>query len=152
MRKVVDYLKPETIILNLKSKDKKGIIKEIFDSLSTVEEIIDKEKCYLDLLEREKLGSTGIGEGFAIPHAKTDAVKDLVMTVAISKTDIEYESIDNSKVNVFFMFLSPTELSQEYLTLLAKISRFIRDKEFLKQLLEAQTKEEIINILGSKEN
>lgn len=152
MRKVVDYLKPETIILNLKSKDKKGIIKEIFDSLSTVEEIIDKDKCYFDLLEREKLGSTGIGEGFAIPHAKTDAVKDLVMTVAISKTDIEYESIDNSKVNVFFMFLSPTELSQEYLTLLAKISRFIRDKEFLKQLLEAQTKEEIINILGSKEN
>lgn len=151
MKKLTDYLKLNTVNIDLKSKDKKTIIKEIFEQIANCDEIIDKNKCYEDLLEREKLGSTGIGEGFAIPHAKTDGVKDIILTVGISKTPIEYDAIDGKKVNIFFMFLSPNELSQEYLILLAKISRYIRQENFKTQLLNARTPEEIWEILASRE-
>lgn len=151
MKKVVDYLKIDTVNVDLKSKDKKAVIKEVFEELAKCPEVLDKNKCYEDLLEREKLGSTGIGEGFAIPHAKTSGVKELILTVGISKNPIDYESIDSKKVNIFFMFLSPNELSQEYLVLLAKISRFIRQDDFKTRLLSATSKNEIYEILSSRE-
>lgn len=151
MKKVIDYLKVETINIDLKAKDKKSALKEIFEQFKNCDEIVDLNKCYEDILEREKLGSTGIGEGFAIPHAKTNGVKDLILTVAISKTPIDYESLDGKKVNIFFMFLSPNELAQEYLILLAKISRFIKQEGFKSQLLNASTNEEIYEILSMRE-
>ncbi|MBE3031072.1 PTS sugar transporter subunit IIA [Sneathia sp. DSM 16631] len=151
MKKITDYLKVETVNLNLEAKDKKSVLKELFEQLQNSSEITDKNKCYEDLLEREKLGSTGIGEGFAIPHAKSDFVKELIMTVGISKNPIEYDAVDGKPVNIFFMFLSPNELSQEYLILLAKISRFIREPNFKSELLSAKSKEEIAEILLSKE-
>lgn len=151
MKKVIDYLKVETINIDLKAKDKKSALKEIFEQFKNCDEIVDLNKCYEDILEREKLGSTGIGEGFAIPHAKTNGVKDLILTVAISKTPIDYESLDGKKVNIFFMFLSPDELAQEYLILLAKISRFIKQEGFKSQLLNATTNEEVYEILSMRE-
>ncbi len=151
MKKVVDYLKLDTVSIDLKSRDKKAVIKEVFENIAVCDEVLDKNKCYEDLLEREKLGSTGIGEGFAIPHAKTNGVKELILTVGISKNPIDYESVDGKKVNIFFMFLSPNELSQEYLILLAKISRFIRQDDFKSKLLSATSKNEIYEILSSRE-
>lgn len=123
----------------------------MFEKLENCKEVTNKEKCYEDLLEREKLGSTGIGEGFAIPHAKSTGVSELIMTVGISKEPIEYEAVDGKPVNIFFMFLSPNELSQEYLILLAKISRYIRENNFKTQLLNAKTQEDIVQILNSKD-
>lgn len=151
MKKISEYLKVKSIDLDLKSKDKKAILKELFEKLENCKEVTNKEKCYEDLLEREKLGSTGIGEGFAIPHAKSTGVSELIMTVGISKEPIEYEAVDGKPVNIFFMFLSPNELSQEYLILLAKISRYIRENNFKTQLLNAKTQEDIVQILNSKD-
>ncbi len=151
MKKISEYLKVQSIDLDLKSKDKKAILKELFEKLGNCKEVTNKEKCYEDLLEREKLGSTGIGEGFAIPHAKSTGVSELIMTVGISKEPIEYEAVDGKPVNIFFMFLSPNELSQEYLILLAKISRYIRENNFKTQLLNAKTQEDIVQILNSKD-
>lgn len=149
--KILDYLKVESINLNLESKDKKGIIKELYSGLSNCPEVVNKEKCYDDLIEREKIGTTGIGKNVAIPHAKTEAVTNLIMTIGISKNNIQYESVDEEPVRIFFMFLSPINMSQEYLTLLAKISRYIKDDEFRNTLLEAKTKEEIVEILNKKD-
>ncbi|MDK9580404.1 PTS sugar transporter subunit IIA [Sneathia sanguinegens] len=151
MKKISEYLKVQSIDLDLKSKDKKAILKELFEKLGNCKEVTNKEKCYEDLLEREKLGSTGIGEGFAIPHAKSTGVSELIMTVGISKEPIEYEAVDGKPVNIFFMFLSPNELSQEYLILLAKISRYIRENNFKTQLLNAKKQEDIVQILNSKD-
>ncbi|WP_068267927.1 PTS sugar transporter subunit IIA [Caviibacter abscessus] len=151
MKKVASYLKLNAVELNLESIDKKGVLKELFGKLSSAEEIIDEELCFKDLMDREKLGSTGIGKGVAVPHAKTKGVKELIMTLGISKNPISYDSIDNEDVNIFFMFLSPVELSQEYLIILARISRFIRDDVFRKQLLNAKTSNEIFEILEAKE-
>ncbi|WP_067139839.1 PTS sugar transporter subunit IIA [Oceanivirga salmonicida] len=149
---ISDYLKLEAINLKLGSKDKKSILKELFSGLANCNEVNDAKKCYDDLLERENLGSTGIGKGVAIPHAKTSGVDKIIMTIGISENPIEYNSIDNKEVKLFFMFLAPTNLSQEYLILLAKISRFIKEEKFREKLLNAKTKDEIGEILRLKES
>lgn len=151
MKKIVSYLKLNAVELNLESTDKKGVLKELFSKLTFSPEMTDEELCFKDLMDREKLGSTGIGKGVAVPHAKTRGVKELIMTLGISKNPINYDSIDNEDVNIFFMFLSPMELSQEYLIILARISRFIRDDLFRKQLLSAKTPDEVFEILNAKE-
>ncbi|WP_073508220.1 PTS sugar transporter subunit IIA [Streptobacillus notomytis] len=139
------------INLNLQAKNKNSLLKEMFKSLENNENILDKEKAFEDLMEREMLGTTGIGRGVAIPHAKTSAVKDIIISVGIFKEGIEYEAIDEEKVNILFMFLSPIELSREYLIILAKISRFCQDDQFRKSVLEVKTKEELIKLIKNME-
>ena len=102
-------------------------------------------------MDREIIGSTGIGKGFAIPHAKTDAVKDIIIGVGILDQAIDYEAIDDKPVNIVFMFLTPISLSQEYLTLLARISRFAQDVNFREKFLNAKNSQEIIDIVKSME-
>ena len=82
---------------------------------------------------------------------RSTGVSELIMTVGISKEPIEYEAVDGKPVNIFFIFFSPNELSQEYLILLAKISRYIRENNFKTQLLNAKTQEDIVQILNSKD-
>lgn len=151
MKKLSNYLKVQTVKLDLDSKDKNQLLKDLYESFSNAPEITDKKKCFEDILEREKLGSTGIGKGVAIPHAKTQGVKDIIMTVGVCKNEISYDSIDASPVNIVFMFLSPVEMSQEYLIMLARISRLIKEDSFRIQVLNAKTNEEIFDILDSKE-
>lgn len=151
MKKLSNYLKVQTVKLDLDSKDKNQLLKDLYESFSNAPEITDKKKCFEDILEREKLGSTGIGKGVAIPHAKTQGVKDIIMTVGVCKNEISYDSIDASPVNIVFMFLSPVEMSQEYLIMLARISRLIKEDSFRSQVLNAKTNEEIFDILDSKE-
>ena len=98
------------------------------------------------------MGSTGIGKNVALPHAKTDAVDKMVITVGISRDGIEYDSIDNQPVHIFFMFLCPKSDSNEYLRVLARISRWIKEDKFRENLLKAKTAEEIIEIIKAEEN
>ncbi|WP_314010469.1 PTS sugar transporter subunit IIA [Pseudostreptobacillus hongkongensis] len=139
------------INLDLKSKTKNALLKEMFKEIKDSEYILDKDKAFEDLLDREIIGSTGIGKAVAIPHAKTDSVTKIVMGVGIHKEGIDYESIDEEKVNLVFMFLTPNSMSQEYLTLLARISRFAQDKSFRETLLNASSEEEVIEIIKKME-
>lgn len=139
------------INLDLKSKTKNALLKEMFKEIKDSEYILDKDKAFEDLLDREIIGSTGIGKSVAIPHAKTDSVTKIVMGVGIHKEGIDYESIDEEKVNLVFMFLTPNNMSQEYLTLLARISRFSQDKSFRENLLNASSEEEVIEIIKKME-
>ena len=99
------------------------------------------------------MGSTGIGKNVALPHAKTDAVDKMVITVGISRDGIEYDSIDNQPVHIFFMFLCPKSDSNEYLRVLARISRWIReDDNFNQNILKAKTTEEIVELIKKEDN
>ena len=99
------------------------------------------------------MGSTGIGKSVALPHAKTDAVDKMVITVGISRDGIEYDSIDNQPVHIFFMFLCPKADSNEYLRVLARISRWIReDDNFNQNILKAKTTEEIVELIKKEDN
>ena len=103
------------------------------------------------LLEREKLGSTGIGKGVAIPHAKTDAVEQLTIAFGISREKLDFKSLDEEEVNLFFVFASPNKDSHIYLKVLARISRFIREEEFRNTLLSCKTGKEVIECIREKE-
>ena len=87
-----------------------------------------------------------------MPHAKTKSVDELIVTFGISRDGIEYESLDEDKVNIFFMFLCPENQTQEYLRILARISRLIRETRFVDSLLSAKSNDEIVKIIREEEN
>ena len=112
--------------------------------------IQDKNVIKKALMEREELGSTGIGKGIAIPHAKTDTASKLTIAFGISREKIDFNSLDNEGVNIF-VFASPIEDSQIYLKVLARISRLIRNESFRNKLLSCQKPEDIIKFIGEEE-
>ena len=150
-KNIADYIKVDTINLNLESKNKSAIIKELYNNLKKTNLIKDEELGLNDIFVREEMGSTGIGRKIALPHAKTKAVDELIATFGISRNGIDYESLDNENVNIFFMFLCPEDKTQEYLKVLARISRLIRKDRFIDNLLKAGSNKEIIEIIRDEE-
>ena len=150
-KNIADYIKVDTINLNLESKNKSAIIKELYNNLKKTNLIKDEELGLNDIFAREEMGSTGIGRKIALPHAKTKAVDELIATFGISRNGIDYESLDNESVNIFFMFLCPEDKTQEYLKVLARISRLIRKDRFIDNLLKAGSNKEIIEIIRDEE-
>ena len=143
-KNIADYIKVETINLNLESKNKNAVIRELYNNLKQTNLIKDEEQGLNDIFKREDMGSTGIGKRIALPHAKTKAVDELMITFGISRNGISYNSVDDENVNIFFMFLCPENKTQEYLKVLARISRLIRENRFVENLLKATSNEEII--------
>ena len=150
--KITDYMSEDLISLKLKSKNKDDVLMELADLIAVSPEVHNEENViYKALIEREKLGSTGIGKGVAIPHAKTDAADRLTIAFGISKEKINFKSLDNENVNIFFVFASPMKDSQVYLKVLARISRLIREEEFRNELLACKTPAEVIECINKKE-
>ena len=150
-KKIADYICLETINLDLKSKNKNSVIRELYDNIKSAGKIKDEALGYKDVCLREEMGSTGIGKGVALPHAKTKAVDEVVLTLGISKEGVEYGSVDEESVKILFMFLCPEEKTQEYLKVLARISRWIKEESFRERLLKAKSKEEIMEIIKNEE-
>ena len=148
---IADYIKVEAIELDLKSKNKNSVIKELYENIKKLGLVKDEEGALKDLFAREEMGSTGIGKNVALPHAKTDSVDELIMTVGISREGIEYGGIDEENVNIFFMFLCPMDKTQEYLKTLARISRLIREDKFREKLIKSKTPNEIVEIILTEE-
>lgn len=140
------------INLDLKSKNKSALLKEMYKGLETSPYMLNKEQAFEDLILRESIGTTGIGNSVAIPHAKTEAVSNIIIGIGISKEGIDYESLDDENVKIVFMFLTPIDLSKEYLTILAKISRYTQENKFREDLINAQSKEEVLEIIKNIEN
>ena len=150
-KNIADYIKVDTINLNLESKNKNAVIKELYNNLKDTGLIKNEEQGLSDIFAREEMGSTGIGKNIALPHAKTNAVDELIVTFGISKNGVSYNSMDDEDVNIFFMFLCPENKTQEYLKVLARISRLIRDEKFIDRLLKANSNKEIIEIIRAEE-
>lgn len=148
---IFENLYLEGFELNLKSKNKQNLIKDMFKKIENHPSIIDKEGVLQDLMEREALGSTGIGKSVAIPHAKSNNVTDIIITIGVLEEEIEFDSIDGDKVKLIFMFLTPTNLSREYLLILAKISRYIREDNFRNHIINAKSSSEIYEYIKKLE-
>ncbi|WP_297406683.1 PTS sugar transporter subunit IIA [uncultured Cetobacterium sp.] len=149
--KITDYMSENLIELNLKSKNKEEALKELSQLIEKSSKITSKEVVYKALLEREGLGSTGIGKEVAIPHAKTDAAEGLTIAFGISRDGIDFKSMDKNKVKIFFVFASPLKDSQIYLKVLARISRLIRDEKFREKLLHCKSSIEVIECINTEE-
>ncbi len=148
---IMDFLSKEAISANLESKNKKGIIEELTGLLVKAKEIINKDNIVKILLEREALGSTGIGNGIAIPHGKSDKVKKLIAAFGISKQGVNFESLDGEPAYIFFLLVAPLNSAGPHLKALARISRLLKDKSFRNTLKAAKTKEEIIEIITKED-
>lgn len=136
------------IIDDLKATDKKSAIQEMVESLvkSGFIKSGNVDQVVTALMDREELGSTGIGRSVAVPHAKDDSVGELVGAFARSKKGVSFDSLDGEPVHVLFMLLSSRASSDLHLVALAYISRLVREDQFVRFLREAKTKQDILDI------
>lgn len=141
---LLEYLPESAISIELNGQTKKEILKEMISLLSSAHQIRNSDKILEALLEREDLGSTGIGQGIAIPHTRSDYVNKVVAALGISKKGIDFDALDGEPVYLFFMLIAPTNSSGLHLKILAKISRLLKDKFFRQALREAKSPEEAL--------
>jgi fructose-specific phosphotransferase system IIA component len=151
MMRILDFLSKDCIEINLKSKNKKEVIAELVEILKGKEAILDKKLVIDSLMEREELGSTGVGQGIAIPHSKTKGVKELIGAFGVSKQGVEFEALDGEPVHIFFLLLAPEGAAGLMLKALARVSNFLKNKYYRKKILDAKSTEEIIQILEEEE-
>lgn len=140
-------IKPEVIIANSKAETKDDLLKEMVLLLTNTGNVRDWELVLSDVLSREKIMSTGMEKGIAIPHAKSDGVIAPCVAVCVKKDGIDFGSIDKEPSKIFFMIVSPKKANSPHLQMLASISSIVRNKETLSKILEAKNSEEICKIL-----
>ena len=144
---LLDFLPDTAVNLDLQSASKKEVLKELVNNLATAHKIKNPEKILASLLEREELGSTGIGQGIAIPHGKSDSVKDVAAALGITKKGIEFDALDGEPVYLFFMLVVPTNAAGIHLKILAKVSRLLKDKFFRQALREAKSPQDALKLI-----
>ena len=132
-------------------KTKEEIIAELVNSLHLGDAINDKDKVLQAVLEREKIMSTGIGDGIAIPHGKSDAVVKLVAALGTQKSGVDFEALNGEPAYVFFLLVSPANVSGPHIKALARISRLLKNDDFKKRLIAASSSEEIISVIQKEE-
>ena len=152
MMSISKILNTKKIITDFSSTSKEGIINELLDSLKDDENIIDLEIVREVVLEREKIMSTGIGSGFAIPHGKTNAVKGIVAVFGKLKDPIDFESIDGKPVNLIFLMVGREDAVGEHIKMLSRISRIMNKDEVHNKLLNAETADQILKIFEDEES
>lgn len=147
--KFADFISPGAIRADLAADDKQGVIREMVQSLLDAGKIdaAEMESIIKAILNREELGSTGIGRGVAVPHAKHGSVDQLVGTVAVSRDGVDFDSLDGEKVFVLFLLVSPLDRPGDHLRALENISRQLRDDRFCRFLKAAKTADEIRQLL-----
>jgi PTS system fructose-specific IIC component len=149
--KVSEYLNEDNVLLNVEAKDKYDLIDKLIEVASKSGKILDKEKVRQAVYEREKILSTGVGKGFAVPHGKTDAVNDIVLAFAITKEPLDYEALDNQPVRLVMLMVGKDSLVSSHIKLLSRISRLMNNDEFRENLLNAKTKKEVLDIFRKEE-
>ena len=150
--KITEFLDKRGIKLGIEATEKEDALKELVDVLASVKEIGDKKSIVRSLIERESLGSTGIGQGIAIPHGKTDRVKELVAVLGISRKGVNFEALDGEAVYIFFLLVAPKETAGPHLKALAQISRLLRDSYFCELLKRCKTADEVYELIRKEED
>ena len=149
--KISDILTEDVIELKLPAKDKTEAINNMVDLAGKSGKITDLEKVRAVVFEREKLVSTGVGKGFAIPHGKSDEIKDIVAAFAILEEPVDFDSIDSEKVVFIFLLVGKDSMLNMHIKLLSRISRLMNKDEFRNSLLKAQNKTELLQLFKTEE-
>lgn len=136
----------ENVFLDLKSSSKEDIIKEMIDRLVVSGKIKDREAALEAVLTREEKMSTGMENGIAIPHGKTDSVDNLITAVALKKEGVDFDSMDRQVSTIFIMTISPQSRSGPHIQFLAEVSKLLKEPEAREMLLAARTVEEVIRV------
>jgi PTS system nitrogen regulatory IIA component len=150
--KIMDFLNKKAVTVNLAAADKEGVIRELVGLLTNATDIVQsKEDLIKAVLSRESLGSTGIGQGIGIPHAKSQAVKQLVAAFGLSQNGVNFDSLDGEPAYIFFLLIAPEESAGPHLKALARISRMLKDKYFRDLLKKARSEQEVLRIIQEED-
>jgi len=151
---IMGFLNDGAVSTDLKSQQKEGVIQELVALLVKTGCVKDKDvqKLTQILLKRESLGSTGIGQGVAIPHGKSDCVTKLVGAFGVSRAGINFESLDGEPVHLFFLLVAPEDSAGPHLKALARISRLLKDKHFRDSLRVAKDENVLIKIIRDEDS
>lgn len=139
-------------MMKLKQQEKIAVLKELVEHLVKNNLVKNGEEFINALAKRENLESTGIGNGIAIPHARTDTVEDLVLAFARSSEGVDFSAIDGKPSHLIFLIASPEDKKSEYIMALAKLSRLLRRESVRKMLMDAESPEEILKIVQDNED
>ena len=149
--KITDFLDVPRIIPNLKDRDKKGVLKEMADWLASQDPSLDAQRLLAILLERERVSTTAIGEGVAIPHGRMPGVKRVCGIFARSPQGVSFDSLDGGLTYLFFLLVAPEDSTADHLKALARISRLLKDTAFRARLMKEKTREEIFNAIKEED-
>ena len=148
---IVELLDPAAVESDIRSVTKDEVLAEMTDVLLRSAEQLDRDDVLSVLKERERLGSTGIGEGVAIPHGKLKNIDQLILAFGRSDKGVDFDSMDGTPAHLFFLLLAPEESISVHLKTLARISKLLKDTQVRDQLLMAGSSDEIYEIIRVEE-
>jgi PTS system nitrogen regulatory IIA component len=149
--RVADFLSKEWIISDLASSSKEGALSEMVGVLAETGGVTDPGKALAVLIEREQLGSTGIGEGIAIPHGKLPDLENVISVFALSKNGVDFDSMDGAPVHILFLLIAPENSASLHLKALARISRLLKSRQFRDELIRSSGAEELYDLIVSED-
>ena len=149
--KFSELINKNYIIPEFKSRTKKQVLEELVEALASNKREIDKVELLNALLEREKLGSTGIGDGVAIPHGKLNGLDNIILLFGKSGQGVDFDAIDRKPVCLVFLLVAPADSAGLHLKALARLSRMLREKDFKNSLLMAPDAETLLKIIIDKD-
>lgn len=149
---IVELLDPVAVEADIKSDTKDDVLEEMADVLLRSAHELNRDEVLAVLKERERLGSTGIGEGVAIPHGKLKDIDQLILSFGRSKVGVDFDSMDGKSAHLFFLLLAPEDSISIHLKTLARISKLLKDHNVREQLLMADNAGEIYQIISEKES
>jgi len=149
--KISELLNEKLIIADLKARAKQQALEEMVACLAAARHDIDARELYAVLIEREKLGSTGIGNGIAIPHGKLDGLDNICLVFARSASGIDFDSLDGRPAHLFFLLVAPSNSAGVHLKALARLSRLLKEKNFRDDLLGAADAEALYTIVVAED-
>ena len=150
--KIMEMLRREFVLEELKARNKRDALAELAGIFAKGRIKVDPDAILHILLERERLGTTGIGDGIAIPHGKIPGLDEMVVSFGRSREGIAFEAMDGKPVHLFFLLMAPENSAGQHLKVLAKISRMLKDPAFRKNLLEAKMHEDLFRIIAEKDD
>jgi PTS system nitrogen regulatory IIA component len=150
--KITEMLKKEFVIEAMKASNKREALEELVGAFAKGMIRFDSEAMLHVLLDREKLGSTGIGDGIAIPHGKLAGLEEMAVAFGRSGEGIAFEAMDGKPVHLFFLLMAPENSAGQHLKALAKISRMLKDRGFRRNLLDAKTHDDLVRIIAEKDD
>jgi PTS system nitrogen regulatory IIA component len=149
--KITDFLSSEAIIPDLASPDKQAVLEELAEKFPVADRALSAKQVREVLVEREKISTTAIGEGVAIPHGKLANVDRVHAVFARSTTGVDFASLDGEPTHLFFALIAPEDGAADHLKALARISRLLKDTAFRARLLKAQSGKELFDIIAAED-
>lgn len=143
---LIDLIKKEHIAVPLRATDKPSVLEELINLLDAAGSLSSRDDALMAVTQREAMGTTGLESGIAIPHGKTDAVKDMVVALGISPGGIEFDALDGLPSKIFFCILAPPDKSGPHIEALSEIARMARSAAFLRMLASAESAEEVLEL------